>query len=837
MLDEAGEPVPYVRIGVQEHPRGTLSDEQGNFHIGLAPGRYELVFQHLSYETQTIALDLPYPGLLEVRLVARDLELAQVDITAGKEDPAYAIIQQVIDNKADYLRQYDRYHCETYQKIVLLRDSTTQKTSRKDSADADTRPASPVQALVESQSTTYFQRPRQFKSIVHAYRYLQPAGGEEADADRSLRQEQAGQFRTAVDNPYLFYQDVSDADFNFYQNLIEAPTLCDQPLVSPLHSLLWRLNYRYRLEETYDHGEGIRYRIRVMPRTPTGPLFEGELIVIDKTWAIESADFTVMPASLSYFSSFQLQHIYKDAGKGRRVLVREAYNYTLREGRTTYSGSSLALHSDHVLDPDLPDNFFRNELRRTEAEAFGRDSSYWQQIRPMRLDAVETTFVRAQDSILAYRSSDAYLSKQDSIYNHLSLMDFVFNGIGFRHRKAGMEYYINPLISMFQPVGVGGYRVMAGGNITKTWPRYKALSVGGEVDYGLINGDVKGQIRLGYTYDPRRSARVRLRVGDIYSMVNANETLLGVIGGGNFVSKRYVGVGHRFEVRNGLYLDVGVDFADRQAIDSLALPLWTSEAFGDRNVARNFDPYRELVFDIRLSYTPGQRYQMEPYRKVVQGSRWPTLHLRYKKSVPGFFGSDQDFDFIEVSAEQAVQLGSLGTSRWNMAAGRYLRTNRMRFVDRTYIRGTDSYLFANPLLAFQLLGPTVSTEHEYAYGHYLHDFGGALFDRIPLIRRTALQLTVGAGSLLIHDGIVWEVTRTPDPATGAEIQTVVDKVYPVIWHSEAYAGLQYPFRVKRQRFKVGVYFVGSYSTFDQAVGAQIKVGATFYNPITRQWQY
>ena len=84
-------------------------------------------------------------------------------------------------------------------------------------------------------------------------------------------------------------------------------------------------------------------------------------------------------------------------------------------------------------------------------------------------------------------------------------------------------------------------------------------------------------------------------------------------------------------------------------------------------------------------------------------------------------------------------------------------------------------------------------------------------NKIPLLKRTPLQTTAGAATLFIKDGN--------------------------FFHSEVYAGLQWPFRIRQQRFKAGGYFVSSYSNHSNAIDAQFKVGITFFNPVKNRWAY
>ena len=55
VVNERGETVEYVSIGIEEDSVGVISDAQGNFTLTIPTGRRdELTFTHVSYQTATI---------------------------------------------------------------------------------------------------------------------------------------------------------------------------------------------------------------------------------------------------------------------------------------------------------------------------------------------------------------------------------------------------------------------------------------------------------------------------------------------------------------------------------------------------------------------------------------------------------------------------------------------------------------------------------------------------------------------------------------------------------------------------------------------------------------
>jgi Family of unknown function (DUF5686) len=739
-------------------------------------------------------------------------ELQTVEITAGKKDPAYEIMEQVIAHKKENMREASSWIRETYLKIVLERDTSQRKPDKKAEADSLKRDSLPPPQIhpalmIESQASAHYQAPGDYRTLIHAYRENSfektnsLIGGDAEDRE----------YEADTENPYIFYPDPALSQFNFYQNLILIQRLGDRPLISPLHSELWRVTYRYHLEERrYEEGKVV-YKISFTPRNEEGACFSGVIYVVDGLFAIEAAEMEVQPATLSFFRRFTLKNIYQRNEDGRWVLAEESYEYEVKDGRDILLGHTQALHTDYQLDVAHPKGFFGNEIRSFDRSAFETGEEKWQAIRPIKLDSTETKFLQVQDSLKKFYRSPEYLHQQDSVYNHLSLLDIAFNGIAFRDRVRGMKYYFYPIVEQIRPLGVGGYRHALGGNIEKTFGRGKAVDIFGEANYGITNNDMRGNLGLGFTYAPRRFARGYVKAGDEYSMVNGNDALITVFSRRNFINKVFVGVGHSMEIANGLNLGFGIDFADRKAIDKLELEEWSKELFGENNTPIAFDTYREFLVEVRLRYTPGQKFQMMPYRKIILGSKWPTFTLRYKKALPGIWGSDLNFDFISLRIEHEFRLGTMGIARWNVTAGTFIQANNIRFTDYVFFRGSDPWIFVDPSTTFQLLGRTLSTPNEYVAGHYVHDFGTLLFNKIPLIQRSKLMCSAGAGVLMVRDN--------------------------AFIHSEVYAGLQYPFRIRRERFKAGVFFVTSYGNHAGAVNSAVKFGVSFYNTVKNRWEY
>jgi hypothetical protein len=873
VTDQEGEPIAYANVFLLNTTYGVLTNIKGEYFIELEAGTHQLAFSSLGFSKLTKEILVEKTALvIDAVLMPDGVSIDTVVVTAGRKDPAYAIMEQVIANKKRYQHQFETYRRETYLKASLevelikktkpsdslATDSLALDSLNPDSlprkiADlADEKPDSALRKgfkdgtglgkimwrkgykdgfgsdpdkpdslklkederrklnLIESISTTYYADPSSYKSIIHAYRDLSEKNSGGSTISMGDDGIDVTNYQTTTNNPYLFYLDPTDAEFNFYDNLITVLRLGDQPYISPLSSTAWRLTYRYRLVESFLENGRVIHRIAVTPFNREGAVFEGEIFVVDGLWAIKSVNLQILRGNLNFFRDFRMLHDYAITEDQKRwTLMREEYYYTVKDPKERYYGNTVAVHRDYALDIEHPKNFFRNELRRVEKEAFEQDTTYWDSLRPITLKKAELEFIHIQDSIREYHASDGYLQEQDSIYNHLSIWDILLNGMGWRDRKRRMEYFILPVISQPQLFGVGGYRHMLGGSVSKTFEHFHKLELYTEMDYGLANRDLKYFAKLDFTYNPKHFSRFYIKGGDRYSMVTSVTSVVGIFARSNWVRKIYVGTGHSTELLNGLFWDVELDYADRQAIAGLDLD---NDIFGELDDPLNFATYREFLVTTRLRWTPFQKYNSEPFRKVIVGSKWPTFELAYKKGLPGINGSVIDFDFVEFKVSDEFRPGSFGISRWALIAGTYIQERNLRFNDFKFFRGSTPYLFTNPMQDFQNLDSTYSTTGTYIQANYLHNDGGSIVNKIPILRRTPAEITAGVNMLVIPDRD--------------------------LLHAEVFGGLMMPFRIKQQRFKAGVFYVSSYSTsFGNAISGQIKFGITFYDTWKNRWNY
>ena len=110
-----GTPLAYASIFVKQTGTGSATDFEGKYEVSLPPGRYDVLFQYLGYESINRVVDVSN-DFIEINLTLKThvMMLQNVVIKAGKEDPAYTIMRKAISKAKYHTQQIDEYSAKVY---------------------------------------------------------------------------------------------------------------------------------------------------------------------------------------------------------------------------------------------------------------------------------------------------------------------------------------------------------------------------------------------------------------------------------------------------------------------------------------------------------------------------------------------------------------------------------------------------------------------------------------------------------------------------------------------------------------------------------------------------
>ena len=613
ITDQNGEAVPGARIYLENTTYGVITNVKGDYFLELKhKSTYPIAFSMIGMKDTLIQLQISDKvTVLNMTLVEYSKELETVEVSAKKINIAKLVIKNVQGNRKLMANQFKNYSCNTYLKTGLEKE---RRYKQKYLEDVDSVISQPSKMnFVESYSLSKFKAPNQYQENILAHHdYAEKSSNNVSGSVSFDMGDDIAPVQDIETNPYIFFEKIEDGDFNLYQNMINLPKVSEHPIVSPIGANAFA-NYKYKLKTIfYENGQKI-YQISVIPKFKMAALFEGSLFIIDQEWVVKSFDLKINSSAMPFFNDFTVLQDYEKINNFW-VPTRREYIYTITEGKDLISANTRVNHSNYKFNLTLNKKDFNNEILAYQPDAFDKDSSYWSNMRPIQLKTEELDFIQKQDSIEDHLQSEAYLDSIDRDYNKITFWDVTLNGIGFRNRSKNQSIRFGSLLNSVKLFGIGGFRLGNSVDYTKKFENAHKLVLSGALDYGFNNKDLKWEAGIKYTFLPKRFGSVELEFGDVYDLITNYNSVLGTFSRGNYVRKRFVGVGHSIEIINGLYGSANFSYSDREAITNLSLSKWSEKLFGELNEPQPFDRYKISMLEVQFLYRFKQKYIIKKMR-------------------------------------------------------------------------------------------------------------------------------------------------------------------------------------------------------------------------------
>lgn len=817
--DSNGEPLPFASIYIKNSTYGVSSNAFGEYFIELEDGQYTIVYSYIGFQNfeKTIKLK-DHSQKIDIQLLAKDQNLIEYEVVSNTRNKALEIINEVKKNKKKFIHRSN----SSIEYLKNTIEKRQYKLKRKDTIEIwqlDTSEQinfkNDVLKFIESYGRLY--RINQNNNFWDYKAYHDFADTKE-EQDFILIQsfEDFGEYNITpkyeVNDDYEILNNLSEIEFNLFLNNINV-SISNKPIISPLAPGS-RTYYKYDYLGFIPTEDSNKiFKIKITPRFNNEPLLKGILFVKDSSFNIESFELKLSGPIQSEFKieNFHVIQNYQQLGN-QNLLKRKIIDYSIKEDIHKILGNTVAIYDDFKFKEKVPEYFKKNQIKYFADSSFSKNNKQWTEFRPLDLKENEIEYVRYTDSLRQYYQSEEYALKQDSGYNEITWAKVLWEGIGRKNRYKGYSFYIWPVISQFNILGVGGYRHNLGFNYNQNISDQYKISTQNRIDYGVANKDFKGSTNISIISNKKKYKQLTLAIGDEYKVINRFPSIITAFSRSNYVRSQQLESAYRTEILNGLYSEWKISYCFQTPIDNLDLSTdWFSPLDSAASLAPvRFNPYTKLESRIQITWLPFQKYYYKKNKKIVLGTKFPTVNIIYRKGVPKLFQSEVNFDYLEVGVNDEFSVPHLGKSKWNMQLGSFLNKENLRVIEWKYFRGSDRGFFSNPLTSLQLLGPTLLTQNSFFRANYVHSFDGNILNKIPIINRLGLQLSGGAASLIIPD---------------------VD-----YQHLEVFLGISRPFKIFGGLVKFGVFIASSINS-ENGLESEFKLGANGYNSMRDQWDY
>lgn len=779
VIDENGVPIPYANVFVKNNNElRSVTNVQGEYTMYLDPGPYDLVVKFLGYETveQFITVKVGQENIYNFQLVPVAKEMNEVEIKVKRKNVAHQIIMHVAERKDTINPDKHNYIAQGY-----IRASEKRITSQKKTDAEIEEELSQIADPYEKE-----EKRKEYQLKNHASINMMEIDFERHyQAPSSVKEIRNGvQIKGSTRD--LYYLTTVKTNFNFFNNFLYVTDLNESAVTSPI-SWAGIASYKYKLVEQYFEDGKKFHKIEISSRNSSQSTLNGHIVVQDSVWMVKQMSFRMEKGNLKKFDYFEIDQTFDNWGDTLCVLVNQEMRYGVKFKGESSEGKTVLSYSNYNFDVNFPKRYFSNEVATTTREAYEKDSVFWNDTRKVDFTKEEEFLINKRDSIEAFYNRKEYLDSIDAVYNKIDIWKVLWFGIEHRNREKKMQWTISSVAMTFEPVQIAGPRISPKFFYFKKWKDERFIDTYSNVSIGLINQDIKGSGQVRYLYNPFKNAYVYGNFSHAFGLIRYQDAIMQIFLRDNFMEITRGMVGHSFELFNGFFISTDIEYNQRRSVRDYKF-VTTLDSLVNNQEILEFDPYNSLLVNINFSYTPGQKFMREPYRKLILGSKFPTFYVNLEKGINNFLGSEVNHNYITFGMRQTLKAGTLGSTRYNIKAGQFFNSPIIREPDMKYHRRSDLFWFSSPMWSFQGLRNNYPTTNMYYEFHAEHNFYSGLINKIPFMKKTRLNTLAGAGLLIVPE-------------------------HNLNYH-EFFAGLYRDFKFMRRRLRIGVYGVYANDNFN-----------------------
>jgi hypothetical protein len=742
--DEAGQALPFVVVYIEGTTNGTTANVDGEYTLELKPGTYTIDYQLIGYTLHRETVEMGTSNVIRnVQLKTEGIKINEVVVNGNGQDPAYGIISQAIEKRKFYQEQVESYSCDVYIKGVQKVTKHPDKILGREIHFNELDSTSGIIYLSESVSKFNFKQPDK------------------------IREEMISS-KVSGNNQAFSYNQASDMLIDFYKNIIQIDELSERGLVSPIANNAMFF-YKYHLAGSFVENGKVIDKIKVIPKRQNDPVFRGYIYIQEDTWRIHSTDlYLCKDAQINFLDTLYINQSYLPVTPDVWLLFSNKYKFVFNLFGIAGNGVYLSINKNYAIDPEFPKNFFNGELLKIDDNSNKKDTTYWNQTRPVPLTKEENLDYIRRDSIHAKHETKEYLDSIDARRNKFKI-SALYLGYRYFNRYRKQSFFISPVI---QTIGFNTVQGLNGGltiGYTKNYEDSKRLSIVASGGYGFSNERGYGDVNMTYSFNPEKFSFFTIGGGVKPVQFNGDNpitpflnTLYTLIEDQNYMKlyqKASVHAGYTTELVNGLLFTAGTEYADRSALtNSTNYKLFkvpgreytsNNPQYPQNDSAIAFPDNKSLTVSAQLKISFRQEYYTLPHQKIIADNKYPVLILDYKKALWGF---NANYDLAKVTLSGTFNLKLLGKTTYSVVAGKFLSQNNVDFM--------DYYHFAGDQIIFSSFGPNsfhlldyykYSTNGPFTEGHIQHNFEGFILNKIPLLRKLKLDELVGANYMRTNE--------------------------------------------------------------------------------------
>ncbi|MDH6534018.1 hypothetical protein M2101_000670 [Parabacteroides sp. PM5-20] len=729
-----GEFLPYVSIIFTGTSIGTTTDIDGKFDFSAHTSVRTLKVSYLGYTEKEVKVNVGRTNNLHIQLAPTTIALSEVVIKPGKEkyskkeNPAVTFVRNIIARREDNdPRNHDYFRYDQYEKIIMGLNDFQPKPKREDGKARrfdflidfiDTldvgRQLLPLVEKEKIETVYYRKNPKNEKRFIQG---VKAAGVDEILSPEGMQ--------VILDEVFR--------EVDIFQNDIPLFLL---RFVSPL-ARYGPDYYKYYLLDTLDIQGEKCVDLGFVPFNSEGYGFTGHLYVtLDSTYFIKQLQLNVpKDINLNFVDRMTINQHFDRKEDGTRIITKDdiLVDLKLTEKRKGILARRTLIYNNQDFSP--PDNqaIFQNSSPVITADlAYKQPKEFWEEMRPPEVsskngNSVEKLMAMFRDVPL-FKITEKVVSV------------FVNGYIQTHTDPSKSKFEIGPVNTFISPNNIEGARFRVGGTTTTNFS--KRLFLDGYVAYGTKDEKIKYDAIAEYSFIDKKEFRKEFPVHSIRAEMSYDVNQLGqqymYTNKDNiflawkrqkdtratylrnaeltYYREHHNGLGYGAVIRNKKEFSTEYSAFDRIGADGELTPLHS---------------YTMTEMEFRFRYAPKEKfYQTRNYRYPITLD-YPVITLSHVTAQKGFMGSSFTYNRTDVGLQKRFWLTPFGYTDIILKAGKVWDKAPYPLLilpnaNLSYSIYPESYTNMN---AMEFIND------EYASWEMTYFMGGALLNRIPLLKK------------------------------------------------------------------------------------------------------
>lgn len=783
------EPIAYASIYIASIAKGVMTNDAGEFKIEVPCANYQAKVQYLGYETVTLSIPATTKINQTVLLKQQAFAIKEFTVSAKSEDPAYNIMRKAIVLAEYYKKQIKEYDCNIYMKEYFVVDKIPDIA--KLFAEKEDLEAMKAGNISEMLMEYHYEYPNTTKEKIISSRNSQKdttkngsnyinlsfynLGGSDIVSPLSKNAFQVYKFELLdsyqEDNhtikkikiiPKRNGQDlmwgtiyivddfwsIHSVDVKFKQNLA---TISYKQFYSEIKKNTWfPINHEINVEAKLMGFEGNYKYLASISNLST----KNDRVVDAKIDNLVTLPLTGNEAKIdTKLTPEEKENLTKTQQKINDLMEKDKLS------------KSEALRLVQLIEKDnQEENKKNNEKQNLDVSrdkkveyadsAFSETNLAWDSLRAVPLSEKEKKIYAANDSLERIENNDTIINKNRS---------FVGNALFF-NGKIKMKNKANTLrIPGLLAQASLNFNTVDGFVLKKRLfsfsRKYKNGSyfeIAPSLQYAFAREDLMGNFLLKTQYNAKKRAGFYINTGKLNADFNTEKpmntffnsvsTLFFKENYKKLYQKRFVEIGHQFDIANGLTLTTSVEYTKRIELTNHSDFNITDPKKNDytpntpifTNDLSLFENHSSALFSANLSYTPKYFYRFYNNQKRMLYSEYPTFTASYSQGIKGVFNSDTDFGVAEFSIEQRKKIKLIDRVNYYVGGGYFTNTNTLKFADFKSFNTVPFYVSPRTNNnSFRLLDLYKYNSSDYFFeAHFDVEDNYLLLKRLPLFNLT-----------------------------------------------------------------------------------------------------